>query len=88
MYRIGRGLPRDYAEALKWYRKAAERGFAPAQRAAAWILATAPDAQLRDGTEAIRLARQAVANSTDTKSLDTLAAAYAEAGQFDKAVEE
>ncbi len=26
MYYHGRGVPQDYAEAAKWYRKAAERG--------------------------------------------------------------
>ncbi len=31
MYLIGRGVPQDYAEALKWYRKAAEQGDAKAQ---------------------------------------------------------
>jgi TPR repeat protein len=25
-YRIGKGVPQDYAEAMKWYRKAAEQG--------------------------------------------------------------
>ncbi len=27
----GRGVPQNYAEAVKWYRKAAEQGFAPAR---------------------------------------------------------
>ena len=31
MYAYGRGIPQDYAEALKWYRKAAEQGDARAQ---------------------------------------------------------
>ena len=30
-YHEGRGVPRDLAEALKWYRKAADQGFAKAQ---------------------------------------------------------
>ncbi len=30
-YAIGRGVPQDYAEAVKWYRKAAEQGHAKAQ---------------------------------------------------------
>ncbi len=29
MYATGRGLPQDYAEAVKWYRKAAEQGKQP-----------------------------------------------------------
>jgi uncharacterized protein len=32
MYRYGEGVPRDYAEALKWYRKVAKKGNAHAQR--------------------------------------------------------
>jgi hypothetical protein len=31
MYYNGQGVPKDYAEAAKWYRKAAEQGFAEAQ---------------------------------------------------------
>ena len=31
MYYNGQGVQRDYAEAAKWVRKAAEQGYAPAQ---------------------------------------------------------
>ena len=31
MYYFGRGVPRDYGEAVRWYRKAAEQGYAAAQ---------------------------------------------------------
>ncbi len=31
MYSKGQGVPQDYAEAMKWYRLAAEQGFALAQ---------------------------------------------------------
>jgi TPR repeat protein len=31
MYYNGQGVQQDYAEATKWLRKAAERGYAPAQ---------------------------------------------------------
>ena len=34
-YFCGRGVPKDYAEALKWYRKAADQGHALAQTASA-----------------------------------------------------
>ncbi len=50
----------------------------------AWLLATTPDASLRNGTKAIALAEaasQASANA-DPVVLHTLAAAYAEAGRF------
>jgi len=31
MYEYGQGVPQDYAEAVKWFRKAAEQGYAPSQ---------------------------------------------------------
>ncbi len=31
MYDYGEGVPQDYAEAVSWYRKAAEQGYAHAQ---------------------------------------------------------
>lgn len=54
----------------------------------AWLLATYPDSKSRDGTEAVRLAEQACA-LTERRIpalLDTLAAAYAEAGDFPRAI--
>jgi serine/threonine protein kinase len=54
----------------------------------AWLLATSPDAQLRDGSNAVVFAGQAVAatHRQNPEYLATLAAAYAESGQFDKAI--
>lgn len=54
----------------------------------AWLLATAPDEKLRDGKRAMELAKEA-ARVTDFKQahiLSTLAASYAETGDFDNAV--
>ena len=31
MYRLGQGVPQDYKQAVKWYQKAAEQGYADAQ---------------------------------------------------------
>lgn len=58
----------------------------------AWLLATHPDAAVRNGAEAVEWASKSAAAAASAKQLeadflDTLAAAYAEAGQFDKAVE-
>jgi tetratricopeptide (TPR) repeat protein len=54
----------------------------------AWILATCPDKALRDAPRAVTLAEQAArsTNYVDASTLDTLAAAYAESGAFEKAV--
>jgi tetratricopeptide (TPR) repeat protein len=54
----------------------------------AWLLATYPDSKSRDGTEAVRLAERACA-LTERRIpalLDTLAAAYAEGGDFPRAI--
>jgi tetratricopeptide (TPR) repeat protein len=58
------------------------------KNALAWIYATSPQAELRNGAEAVRLAEQACESTQRQKTaiLDTLAAAYAEAGRFDAAV--
>ena len=55
---------------------------------AGWILATAEDPSLRDGGRALQLASRAVevTGRRDVTSLDTLAAAHAALGQFDRAV--
>lgn len=55
----------------------------------AWLKATCPDAKFRDGKQAVELATKAceLARWRDAQGLDTLAAARAEAGEFDKALE-
>ena len=37
MYYIGDGIPQDYGEAFKWYRKAAQQGYASAQFYLGWM---------------------------------------------------
>jgi arylsulfatase A-like enzyme/Flp pilus assembly protein TadD len=53
----------------------------------AWILATHPDTRIRNPGEAVRLAERAVERTARRQPvmLDTLAAAYAAAGDFDRA---
>ena len=55
----------------------------------AYLLAAAPDDQLRNGKRAVELAERAnqLHGTPSPDTLDTLAAAYAEAGQFDRAIE-
>ncbi len=63
--------------------------YVPALREAAWVLATSPDDTLRNGKEALSLAQRAVevTGGKDVAVLDALAAAYAEEGQFEEAVD-
>ena len=53
----------------------------------AWILATNQNSNLRDGARAVQLAEKAskLSGYKDAVFLDTLAAAYAEAGRFHEA---
>jgi protein O-mannosyl-transferase len=55
----------------------------------AWILATNPNASIRNGTEAVELAQRAVqlSDGREAAIVGTLAAAYAEAGRFSEAVQ-
>jgi protein O-mannosyl-transferase len=78
------------AEALAQFRKALQ--LAPADPKAynnlGWLLATCAEAPLRNGGQAVQMARQAndLAGGNNPLYLHTLAAALAEAGQFGEAV--
>ena len=61
---------------------------AAAYNGKAWLLATAPSSDDRNGKEAIKSAENAVQLNDIASFHDTLAAAYAEAGQFSDAVRE
>ena len=54
----------------------------------AWLLATCPDAHIRDGVQAVKYAERAceLTHYGVTVLVGTLAAAYAEAGRFDDAL--
>jgi cytochrome c-type biogenesis protein CcmH/NrfG len=64
-----------------------------AQANLAWVLATSPDASLRDGTKAVELAKKLIerlghANDANAiEGLEILAAGYAETGRFSEAIE-
>jgi Flp pilus assembly protein TadD len=78
------------AEAVQQYEKALENS--PRSISAltnlAWLLATCPNESLRNGSKAVELAMQAdqLAQGANTRVLRTLAAAYAEKGEFGKAI--
>jgi TPR repeat protein len=87
LYRQGRGTKQDYVEAAKWYRLSADQGINKAQNRLAWLMATCPIQEVCNGQGAVELALKAVAQVNSSSNLDTLAAAYARVGQFDKAIE-
>jgi tetratricopeptide (TPR) repeat protein len=92
--RLNRGVAHEraghYPAAVVDYQRATElsESFALAWNNLAWVRAASPDAKVRDGTAAVEFARRAVrlSGGADGMYLDTLAAAYAEAGRFDEAV--
>ena len=73
----------DFARA-----EAMDPGSAQGYDARAWLLATAPDPQMRDGKKAVQSATRACAmtNWNNPEMLGTLAAAYPETGDFDEAI--
>jgi tetratricopeptide (TPR) repeat protein len=81
----------EAADAIQHYEKALQVSptSIPALTNLAWLLATCSNETLRDGKKAVELAGQAnqLLNGTNPLVLRTLAAGYAETGQFDKAIE-
>lgn len=79
----------DAAGAVSHWREATriQPGYATVANNLAWLLSTHPDATLRNGAEAVRQAERAAQITGNAPSaLDTLAAAYAEAGRQADAV--
>ncbi len=92
-HNLGIALERQYRlkEALNAYRRALE--IDPRNLTAligmAWLLATAPQDELRSGRQAVQLSERAyriLGRMAPARLLDTLAAAYAEAGRFAEAI--
>jgi tetratricopeptide (TPR) repeat protein len=81
-YQEAVGINPEYSPAL------ANFGAIIALNNQAWVLATSPDANIRDGAQAVKLAERAceLTHYQTTIMVGTLAAAYAEAGRFDEAV--
>jgi len=84
---VGRGKSGKAAEHLR-QALLSEPDHTGAMNNLAWLLATCPEQDIRDGAEAVRLAKRAcqLTDHQDPKFLDTLAAAHAETGQFDQAI--
>ena len=85
LYRMGRvdQAARHYEAAIEIDPDSVE-----AQNNLAWLLATCHDQRMRNGARAVELAERAAAATKhqDFTVLDTLSAAYAEAGDFERAV--
>lgn len=84
---VTNGLNRDHVTVLRMIVEADMLDASPLNNLA-WLLATYPDRDLRDPERAIQYARLAVSlrDPVDWSYVDTLAAAYAAAGDFDNAV--
>jgi tetratricopeptide (TPR) repeat protein len=81
---------RRFTEAIQCYRQllTIQPDTVPALNRLAWLLATHKDDSVRQGADALRFATRAcqLTANNDPLSLNSLAAAYAEIGQFDQAV--
>ena len=73
MYRDGRGVREDDEEAVRWYRRAAEQGHAPAQTNLGWMYENGRGVR-RDRVEAVRWYRLAAeqGNADAQRALDRL----------------
>jgi len=91
-YRLAVALSQQHRvkDAIVHYQQALRltHDFPDAMNELARLLACAPEAEVREGAEAVRLAEKACAmtNNQQADMVTTLAAAYAEVGRFDDAI--
>jgi RNA polymerase sigma factor (sigma-70 family) len=87
---VAYGAKSDYDKAIADFSSALalDSDFSPAYNNLAWLLATCPQPAFRDGKKAVEYATKACELSqwSNINQIDTLAAAYAEAGDFENAV--
>ncbi|RJP34413.1 MAG: hypothetical protein C4547_10825 [Phycisphaerales bacterium] len=81
-----RGLDADAAAALREGLSISE-GHAAMSLQLAWLLATSADADVRHAAEALRLAEPLARRGDRARVLDVLAAAQAESGRYEEAIE-
>jgi tetratricopeptide (TPR) repeat protein len=91
-YNIGHAYAQrgERADAIDHFRQVVrlEPDWAPGLSSLAWLLATAPEERLHDAGQAVQLAEHAadITKNGDAQVLDVLAAAYGDAGSFDRAL--
>jgi TPR repeat protein len=85
-YQLGEHVSRNHRFAKTYYEAAANKGNVTARNNLAWLLATSPEPGLRDGERAVTLAEPVAITFDSWGYLDTLAAAWAERGDFTEAV--
>ena len=91
-YNLGNALLQQgkVDEAIAHYQQALQikPDFPEVLKNLAWLLATCPDAHIRDGVQAVKYAGRAceLTHYGVTPLVGTLAAAYAEAGRYDDAI--
>ena len=76
MYANGQGVPQDYAEAVKWYRKAAEQGDATAQSNLG-VMYEKGQGVPQDYAEAVKWWRKAAAEQGNAFAQSNLGTMYA-----------
>lgn len=84
-YLTGRWVPGNSQMAMRYLEAASTAGNLAAKNNFAWMLATDPAAAIRDGAKAVTVIKPIALMYRDWQHLDTLAAAYAELGEFDAA---
>lgn len=80
-------IEKNVVRAYELFRKSHEMGHTRAANELAWFMATSPDQTMRDGTRAVKIMEAALSQMPRNDGwVDTLAAAYAEIGDFDQAI--
>jgi len=81
-FQLGTHVRKNHAQAQHYYEVGTVQGDLTARNNLAWLLATSPSSDLRNGARAVTLAQPLAVLYDSWGYLDTLAAAQAEAGNF------